>query len=133
MPRIDRDDQDDSVAFPILRGESVGESGEFSGYVAIIRDASHLSRKLTGNHVAVLHHLLEPHFAKNPDDLDELMKKVSAVISEFGDAVSDFAAAAYHRETIAVVKVVDACHVLEENMHIRIIAHENNGDIFFID
>lgn len=61
------------------------------------------------------------------------MSKVSAVLAEFGDAVSEFAAAAYHRETIAIVKVTDACHVLEDEMHIRVFAHENTGDVFFID
>ena len=81
----------------------------------------------------MFHHDLEDHFLTNPKDLDAIMSKVSAIIAEFGDSVSELAAVAYHRMTIAVVKVDDAIHVLENGMHIRIFAHENQGDIFFID
>ncbi len=129
-----RNDSTDNVpVFPILRGESVGEAGEFSGIVVLILNPEDLQREWKSDSIAVLHHDLEPHFVSNPGDLDHLMSNVSAVLAEFGDSVSEFAAAAYHREAIAVVKVSDACHVLEDGMHIRIFAYENNGDVFFID
>ena len=73
------------------------------------------------------------HFMKNPGDLDGLFSKVSAVLAEFGEAISEFAAIAYEREAIGVIKITDACHVLEDNMHIRVVAFENVGEIFFID
>ncbi len=119
--------------FPILRGESVGESGEFSGRVVLICEKKDLEREWASDEIAVLHHDMEQHFIDNPGDLDILMSNVSAVISEFGDSVSEFAAAAYHRMNIAIVKVKDACHVLENNMHVRVFAYENQGDVFFID
>jgi phosphohistidine swiveling domain-containing protein len=124
---------DDIPVFPILRGESVGEAGEFSGHVVLIENPDAMNREWSSDSIAVLHHDLEHHFINNPGDLDNLMSEVSAVVAEFGDSVSEFAAAAYHREAIAIVKVADACHVLEDGMHIRILAHENIGDVFFID
>lgn len=123
----------DIPVFPILRGESVGEDGEYSGYAVVCLEPMDLKRSWKTDSVAILHHDLEKHFIEHPGDLDLLMTNVSAIIAEFGDSVSEFAAAAYHREAIAIVKVTDACYVLENDMHIRIFAHENNGDVFFID
>ncbi len=126
--------QDDELpVFPILRGESVGEAGEFSGQVVLVRNPEEIKREWRSDSIPILHLDLEEYFINNPGDLDNLMTNVSAVLAEFGDSVSEFAAAAYHREAIAVVKVTDACHVLEDGMHIRIFAHENTGDVFFID
>ncbi|MHA1909196.1 MAG: hypothetical protein ACW98Y_18010 [Candidatus Thorarchaeota archaeon] len=125
--------KDDLPVFPILRGESVGEAGEFSGHVVLVESPDQMKREWASDSVAVLHHDTEQHFINNPGDLDNLMSEVSAVLAEFGDSVSEFAAAAYHREAIAIVKVADACHVLEDGMHVRIFAHENTGDVFFID
>lgn len=119
--------------FPILRGESVGEDGEFTGRVFLVCEIDQLSHEWESDEIAVLHRDLERHFIENPGDLDILMRKVSAVVAEFGDSVSELAATAYHRMTIAVVKVTDAIHVLENSMHIRVFAYENQGDIFFID
>jgi len=124
---------DDVPVFPILRGESVGEAGEFSGLVVLIEEPGQIKREWSKDSIAVLHLGLEQHFIDNPGDLDNLMSEVSAVLAEFGDSVSEFAAVAYHHETVAVVKVADACHVLEEGMYIRIVGRENIGDIFFID
>ncbi|MFW9919239.1 MAG: hypothetical protein ACFFED_06555 [Candidatus Thorarchaeota archaeon] len=123
----------ESPVFPILRGESVGEAGEFTGRVFLVCDIGDLSRDWESDEIPILHQDLESHFMNNPGDLDLLMSKVSAIVAEFGDSVSELAAAAYHRMTIAIVKVSDAIHVLENGMHIRIFAHENQGDIFFID
>ncbi|MDF1541442.1 MAG: hypothetical protein P1Q69_21260 [Candidatus Thorarchaeota archaeon] len=133
MPPSKNNPSGDFPVFPILRGESVGEAGEFSGFVVLVLKPEDMNKELKSDSIAILHHDLEQHFVKNPGDLDLLMSNVSAVLAEFGDSVSEFAAAAYHREAIAIVKVSDACHVLEEGMHIRIFAHENNGDVFFID
>jgi len=133
LPPSEDNPSDDAPVFPILRGESVGEAGEFSGYVVLILKPEDIQKEWTSDSIAILHHELEQHFVDHPGDLDQLMSNVSAVLAEFGDSVSEFAAAAYHREAIVVVKVSDACHVLENGMHIRIIAHENNGDVFFID
>ena len=119
--------------FPILRGESVGEAGELTGYAVLVERVEDLQREWKSDAIAILHHDLEQHFVKNPGDLDRLMSSISAILAEFGDSVSEFAAVAYHRETIAIVKVSDACHVLEDGMHIRIFANENTGDVFFID
>ena len=101
--------------------------------MVLIEEPGQIKREWSKDSIAVLHLGLEQHFIDNPGDLDNLMSEVSAVLAEFGDSVSEFAAVAYHHETVAVVKVADACHVLEEGMHIRIFASENIGDIFFID
>jgi hypothetical protein len=126
-------DNSEVPTFPILRGESVGEAGDFSGKAVIVLEQSDLDREWTSRDIAILHHDLDQHFIEHPGDLDTLMSKVSVIIAEFGDSVSDLAATAYHRETIAIVKVIDACHVLENEMHIRVVATENKGDVFFID
>ncbi|MHA2161873.1 MAG: hypothetical protein ACXAEB_00200 [Candidatus Thorarchaeota archaeon] len=130
----DKESQNDKMkSFPILRGESVGENGEFTGWARIMKTPEDLNRDWSTNEIAVLHHDLRDYFIRNPGDLDRLFSKVSAVLAEFGEAISEFAAVAYEREAIGVIKITDACHVLEDNMHIRVVAFENVGEIFFID
>ncbi|MHA1960228.1 MAG: hypothetical protein ACW99U_08360 [Candidatus Thorarchaeota archaeon] len=124
---------EDLVVFPILRGESVGEAGQLTGKVVIIRTAKELQREWDANDIAVLDSVLEKHFIESPGDLDVLFSNVSVVLAEFGEAISEFAAVAYAREAIGVVKVRDATHVLEDDMRIRVMASENVGEIFFID
>lgn len=133
MSREDGNQHDEVPVFPILRGESVGEAGEFTGHVVLINSPEQLKREWKSDDIAVLHKDLEQHFIEQPAELDLVMSHVSAVLAEFGDSVSELAATAYHRMTIALVKVNDAFHVLEENMHIRVYAFENQGDVFFID
>ena len=121
------------IQFPILRGESVGESGEFSGVAVIVTTPDELKREWASNEIAVLKKNLEPHFISNPGDLDVLFTNVAAVLAEFGEPIGEFAAVAYSREAIGVVKVDDATSVLEADMHIRVVAMENLGEVFFID
>lgn len=123
----------DAPVFPILRGESVSEAGEFSGRVVIICEPDDLQREWTSDLIPVLHHDLESYFYDHPAALDQLFKDAKAVVAEFGEAISQFAAHATQHGAIALVKVVDATYVLENDMHIRIKAAENQGDIFFID
>ena len=124
---------DDVPVFPILRGESVSESGEFSGRAVIICESKDLDRKWDSDSIPVLHEDLELHFNENPAALDTLFQEVTAVLAEFGESISQFATYATQHGTIAVVKVTDATHVLEDDMHIRVEAIENQGDVFFID
>jgi hypothetical protein len=119
--------------FPILRGESVSEAGEFSGKVVIICEPKDLEREWAADSIPVLHEDLESYFNENSASLDRLFEEVTAVLAEFGESISQFATFATQHGAIAVVKVNDATHVLEEDMHIRIEAVENQGDVFFID
>ncbi|TXT55217.1 MAG: hypothetical protein BAJATHORv1_40127 [Candidatus Thorarchaeota archaeon] len=119
--------------FPILKGESVGESGEFSGRAIIVRTPKDLLREWDADHIVVLHHDLAEYFENNPGHLDNLFSSVHAVIAEFGESIGDFASFSYVREVIGIVKVQDATHVLENDMHIRVVAEENVGEIFFVD
>lgn len=119
--------------FPILRGESVSEAGEFSGRVVIVCDPKDLEREWAADSIPVLHHDLESYFTDNPAILDKLFQEVSVVLAEFGESISQFAAYATQHGAIAVVKLTDAIYVLENDMHIRVEAVENQGDIFFID
>lgn len=123
----------DTPVFPILRGESVSEAGEFTGKVAIICTSDELDREWTTDSIPVLHHDLEDYFNKDPAAMDGLFDKVSAVLAEFGESISQFAAHATQHGIIAIVKLIDATYVLEDDMHIRVEAAENQGDIFFID
>jgi phosphohistidine swiveling domain-containing protein len=128
------DDNENGVQlFPILRGESVGVSGEFSGYVVIAKMPEDLHKEWDAEQIAVLCDDLESFFAENPKEADQLLEKVSAVVSEFGEQIGLFSASAYETETIFLVKVKDAGHVLENGMHIRVVATESQGDVFFID
>ena len=124
---------DDVPIFPILRGESVGEHGEFSGRVYIVATPDDLHREWASDEIAVLHHNMETYIRENPGELDALFEKVSVVLAEFGEAIGEFSSFAYGREAIGIVKLQDACFVLENDMHIRVVAFENTGDIFFID
>jgi phosphohistidine swiveling domain-containing protein len=123
----------DERFFPILRGESVGEDGSCSGFVYIIKTPEELKREWSNDSIAVLKKELVDHFRENPGDMDQLFAKVSAVIAEFGEPISDLASIAYAREAICVVKVDDATFVLEDKMHIRVVCNENTGEVFFID
>jgi hypothetical protein len=124
---------DDAPLFPILRGESVGESGEFSGRVFIVCEPENLDREWSSDEIAVLDSVLKEFIHENPGALDRLFKNVSAVLSEFGEHIGQFSSSAYENDAICVVKIPDASHVLENDMHIRVIASENQGDVFFID
>ncbi|UCE09549.1 MAG: hypothetical protein JSW61_11335 [Candidatus Thorarchaeota archaeon] len=125
--------EDDVIIFPILRGESVGEAKQHTGRVVIVRTPDELQREWGADDIAVLDSDLEKHFIQNPRDLELLFSNVSVVLAEFGEAIGDFAAAAYAGEAIGVVKVRDATHVLEDDMRIRVVTSENIGDVFFID
>jgi hypothetical protein len=124
---------EDVPVFPILRGESVSESGEFSGKAVIICKPEDLERVWAADSIPILHVDLEDHFNENPGALDSLFEEVTAVLAEFGESISQFATYATQHGAIAVVKVIDATHVLEDDMHIRVEAVENQGDVFFID
>ena len=126
-------EEKEAPVFPILRGESVSEAGELSGRVAIICKPDDLQREWASGLIPVLHHDLESYFQDHPAALDQLFKKATAVVAEFGESIGLFAAYATQHGAIALVKVVDATYVLENDMHIRIVAAENQGDIFFID
>lgn len=123
----------DAPVFPILRGESVSEAGEFSGRVIIICEPRDLDREWAADSIPVLHHELEPYFNENPAAMDKLLKEATAVIAEFGESIGQLAVYATQHGTIAIVKVNDATYVLEDDMHIRVKAAENQGDVFFID
>jgi hypothetical protein len=62
-----------------------------------------------------------------------LFREVTVVLAEFGESISQFATYATHHGAIAIVKLTDATYVLENDMHIRVVASENQGDVFFID
>lgn len=124
---------DDAPLFPILRGESVGENGDFNGIVYIVCTPEDLDRDWASNEIAVLDTSLEDFLRANPEVLDRLFEKVSAVITEFGEPIGDLSTSAFEREAICIVKVRDAHHVLENGMHVRVNASENQGDVFFID
>ncbi len=123
----------DTPTFPILRGESVSEAGEFSGRVMIIYKPEDLERVWDADSIPVLHADLESFFIKHPDSLNRLFEEVTAVLAEFGESISQFATIATEYNAIAIVKVNDATNVLENDMRIRIEATENQGDVFFID
>jgi hypothetical protein len=124
---------DGAPLFPILRGESVGERGEFSGKVFIICEPEDFDHDWSPDDIAVLGVRLKEFIQENPGALVRLFKNVSVVVSEFGEPIGQFSSAAYESEAICLVKVGDASHVLENDMHIRVTASENQGDVFFID
>lgn len=124
---------EDVPVFPILRGESVSESGEFSGRAVIVCKPADLEREWDANSIAILHEDLESYFIENPAALDSLFEEVTVVLAEFGESISQYATYATQHGAIAVVKVTDATNVLEDDMHIRVEAIENQGDVFFID
>ncbi|MHA2151076.1 MAG: hypothetical protein ACXAAO_13560 [Candidatus Thorarchaeota archaeon] len=124
---------EDTPQFPILRGESVSEAGEFNGKAVIICKPEDLDRTWDTDSIPILHKDLESYLDTHSAALDRLLGEVSAIVAEFGESISKFSTFATQHETIAIIKVTDATHVLEENMHIRIEAVENQGDVFFID
>ncbi len=126
-------EEKDTPTFPILRGESVSEAGEFSGRVVIICTPEDLEREWAADSIPVLHHDLESYFNENTAAMNRLFDEVSAVLAEFGESISQFATFATQHGAITIVKIHDATHVLEQDMHIRIEAVENQGDVFFID
>ena len=126
-------EENETPTFPILRGESVSEAGEFSGRVVIICKLEDLERVWDADSIPVLHADLESFFNKHPDSLNRLFEEVTAVLAEFGESISQFATIATEYNAIAIVKVNDATNVLENDMRIRIEATENQGDVFFID
>jgi len=125
--------KDDTPQFPILRGESVSESGEFSGCVRLACKPEELDREWAADDIVVLEDDLESFFNENPKALADLFNVVRAVIAEFGESVGQFATTAIEHSAIGVIGVKDAIRVLEDGMHIRLEATENQCDIFFID
>lgn len=111
----------------------MGENGVISGTVFIVCSPEDLDRDWASNEIAILDSSLEDFMSENPGALDELFDRVSAVITEFGEPIGQVSTSAFEREAICIVKVRDAHHVLENGMHIRVTATENQGDIFFID
>lgn len=111
----------------------MSEAGEFSGRVVIVCDPKDLEREWASDSIPVLHEDLESFFNKNPASMDRLFTRVTVVLAEFGESISQFAAYATKHGAIAIVKVIDATYVLENDMHIRVKAIENQGDVFFID
>lgn len=124
---------DDIPHFPILRGESVSESGEFSGTTRLVCTPEDLNREWAADDIAVLEDDLESFFDENPKALTDLFNVVRVVIAEFGESVGSFATIAIEHTAIGIVGVKDATHVLEDGMHIRLEATENQCDIYFID
>ena len=124
---------ENTPVFPILRGESVSESGEFNGKVVLVCTPEDLEREWAADSIPVLREDLESYFNEHPAALDSLLKEVTVVLAEFGESISQFATFAAQHGAIAIVKVNDATHVLEEDMHIRVEAIENQGDVYFID
>jgi hypothetical protein len=59
---VNKDNDDRKYSFPILRGESVSEAGEFSGKVVIVCKPEELERKWDADSIPVLHHDLESFF-----------------------------------------------------------------------
>ena len=124
---------EDIPQFPILRGESVSESGEFSGTIRLVRSPEDLEREWAADEIVVLDCELEAFFNENPKALADLFNNVRVVIAEFGESLGNFATTAAEHTAIGVVGVKDATHVLEDGMHVRLEATENQCDIFFID
>jgi phosphohistidine swiveling domain-containing protein len=124
---------DDPPHFPILRGESVSESGEFSGCARLVCTQEELNREWAADDIVVLGKALETFFSENPKALNDLFSVVRVVIAEFGGSLGQFATIAIENTAIGVVGITDATHVLEDGMHIRLEATENQCDIYFID
>jgi len=125
--------KDTAPTFPILRGESVSESGEFSGCARLVTKPEDLDREWAADDIVVLEASLESYFNKNPKALYDLFSVVRVVIAEFGESLGQFATIAIENTAIGVVGIPDATHVLEDGMHIRLEATENLCDIYFID
>ncbi len=111
----------------------MSESGEVSGTVRLVEEPNDLDHEWDADDIVVLSHNLEQFFEDNPKALADLFKNVHAVLAEFGESLGIFATLATEHTAIGVVGLRDAIHVLEDGMHIRIEASENQCDIFFID
>jgi phosphohistidine swiveling domain-containing protein len=125
--------KNDTPQFPILRGESVSESGEFSGCARLVTTPEELNREWAADDIVVLGNDLESFFSQNPKALADLFNVVRAVIAEFGESVGQFATTAIEHTAIGIIGVKDAIYVLEDGMHLRLEATENQCDIYFID
>ncbi|TFH11039.1 MAG: hypothetical protein E4H14_01420 [Candidatus Thorarchaeota archaeon] len=125
--------KDNTPQFPILRGESVSESGEFSGCARLVTTQEELNREWAADDIVVLGNDLESFFNQNPKALEDLFSVVRAVIAEFGESVGQFATTAIENTAIGIIGVKDAIYVLEDGMHLRLEATENQCDIYFID
>ena len=129
----DPNDDNDLRLFPILRGESVGVDGEFSGPVFVAKSSDELNRSWDDYDIVALHKDLQEYFSEHPGFIDQLFQQVMVVVTEFGKPISDFAAIAHARERMAVVKAIDATYVLETDMQISVVTRESQGDIYFIE
>ncbi|TFG26618.1 hypothetical protein EU527_19525 [Candidatus Thorarchaeota archaeon] len=125
--------RDEIPQFPILRGESVSESGVFSGTVFLVCTKEDLNQEWSSDAIVVLDDDLESYFNENPKALADLFNQVRVVIAEFGESIGQFATIATENAAIGVVGIRDAADVLETGMHLRIEATENQCEIFFID
>ena len=125
--------KNDVPQFPILRGESVSESGIFSGTAYLVCSLDDLKQNWSSDAIVILDDELEEYFDNNPKVLADLFAKVHVVIAEFGESIGQFAIFAAENSAIGVVGIRDAADVLETGMHIRVEAAENQCDIFFID
>ncbi|TFG34879.1 hypothetical protein EU527_00825 [Candidatus Thorarchaeota archaeon] len=124
---------DDMPQFPILRGESISESGVFSGTAYLVCTQEDLDQEWPSDAIVILDDDLESYFNENPKVLADLFSQVRVVIAEFGESIGQFATIATENSAIGVVGIRDAADVLETGMHLRIEATENQCDIFFID
>ncbi len=111
----------------------MAESGSVDGEVVIICTPDELNREWNSREIAVLASALQEHLESDPGIIDALFSEVSAAVCEFGAMMGELASVAFVREAICVVKVDDATDVLEDGMHIRVVAYESRGDIYFID
>ncbi len=120
--------------FPILRGESVGQSGDFTGHIVVVCSPEELDREWDRNDaIVVFSKSIEEHLKNNKHILEHLLRSVRVVITESGEPLGELASMAYENNTICIVNVQHATRVAESGMHVRVVAHENKGDVFFID
>jgi len=99
----------------------------------LVRSPEDLEHEWAADDIVVLDSALEEFFNENPKALADLFNNVRVVIAEFGESLGYFATTATEHTAIGVVGVKDASHVLEDGMHVRLEATENQCDIFFID
>jgi len=126
-------DNNSQPQFPILRGESVSESGIYTGTAYLVCTREDLIQEWPDDAIVVLDDMLEDFFNENPKVLADIFNQVRVVIAEFGESIGQFATTATEYSAIGVVGIKDAADVLETGMHLRIEATENQCDIFFID
>ncbi|MEM2142653.1 MAG: hypothetical protein QXQ81_05305 [Candidatus Thorarchaeota archaeon] len=119
--------------FAILKGESIGHAGEFNGAVVVVKSVDDLNRKWSSGEIAVVSKDLEQYFSDNPREIERLLESAGAVMTEFGSSIGEWATFAHASEKICIAKVRDCTYVVENGMHLRLVAYENLGEIFFID